>query len=69
MVFMGRFISRPLPGQGYDEKLHVACSKQLSENYPIATKFCIQINAELSSREGEGNYIFSHHSWKYEVKT
>lgn len=60
---------RPLPGQGYNEKLHVACSKTLSENYPVGTKFRIKINAELSQREGDGDYIYSHSAWKHEVVT
>lgn len=57
---------RPLPNQyPFDTELHVACSKKLSNDYPIGTKF--KIRAKLTQREDGGFYIYSNPSWAYLV--
>lgn len=57
---------RPVPGQGYSSQIKVECSKALSSSrYPVGTKFRLQ--AKLTDREGKGDYLFSHHSWPFEI--
>lgn len=55
---------RPLAGQGFDG-LHVECSKSLSKDYPVGTKF--RLRAKLTDRKGGGQYLYSYHGWPFEV--
>tara|TARA_R100000988_G_scaffold90662_1_gene54312 strand:+ start:329 stop:601 length:273 start_codon:yes stop_codon:yes gene_type:complete len=61
----GKVHIRPCPGQGYSTALHVQCSKKLSKDYPVGTKF--RIRAKLTDREGEGEFLYSSYKWDYEV--
>ena len=45
--------------------MHVECSKKLSKNYPVGTRFRIQ--AKLTDREGGGEYLYSYFGWPVEV--
>lgn len=56
---------RPVAGQRFAPTLRVRCSKGLSKNYPVGTRFWIL--AKLTDREGGGEFLSSHHSWAYEV--
>jgi hypothetical protein len=56
---------RPVAGQGISTTLHVECSKRLSKDYPVGTRFRIQ--AKLTDREGEGSYLYSYFRWPVEV--
>lgn len=57
---------RPIAGQqGISTTLHVECSKKLSQDYPIGTKF--RIRAKLTDREGGGEYLYSYFRWPAEV--
>ena len=56
---------RPVEGQGFPTTLRVRCSKGLSRNYPVGTRFWIM--AKLTDREGGSKFLSSHHSWDYEV--
>jgi len=56
---------RPVAGQGVPTTLHVECSKKLSKDYPVGTKFRIQ--AKLTDREGAGEYLYSYFGWPVEV--
>lgn len=56
---------RPVSGQGLPTTLHVECSKKLSRDYPVGTKFRIQ--AKLTDREGSGEYLYSYFKWPVEV--
>ena len=57
---------RPLPGQyPFDSELHVACSKKLTYDYPVGTKF--KIRAKLTQREDGAFYIYSNFIWPFEV--
>jgi hypothetical protein len=57
---------RPLPDQHpYETSMFVECSKELSEDYPIGTKF--RIKAKITSKLGGAHFIYSHYSWSYEV--
>lgn len=56
---------RPCAGQGYPTTLHVECSKELSRNYSVGTKF--KIKAKLTDLKGGGDFLYSYFGWKYEV--
>jgi len=56
---------RPVAGQGLPSHLQVECSKKLSRNYPVGTRF--RIRAKLTDREGGGEYLYSYHGWPVEV--
>lgn len=56
---------RPTAGQGMPTTLHVECSKKLSREYPIGTKF--RIRAKLTDREGGGVFLYSYFRWPVEV--
>ena len=63
--FHGSIHIRPLAGQGLSTNLHVECSKKLSRNYPVGTRF--RIKAKLTDREGCGEYLYSYFGWPFEV--
>jgi hypothetical protein len=56
---------RPIDGQGYSTNLHVECSKSLSRNFPVGTRF--RIKAKLTDKEGGGEFLYSYFGWHYEV--
>jgi hypothetical protein len=56
---------RALPGQGYPDDIHVECSKKLSRNYPVGTRF--RLRAKLTDREGGKEFLYSSFRWDYEV--
>ena len=56
---------RPVAGQGLPTTLHIECSKKLSRDYPVGTRF--RIRAKLTDREGGGEYLYSYHGWPVEV--
>lgn len=61
----GKIHIRPVKDEVFDQDLFVECSKRLSKDYPVGTRF--QIKAKLSRREDGAYYIYSHYSWPYEV--
>lgn len=61
----GKVHIRPVAGGKYSPALHVECSKKLSSDYPVGTRFMLQ--AKLTDREGSGEYLYSSYRWKYEV--
>lgn len=61
----GKIHIRPVDGYKYPSTLQVECSKKLSRDYPVGTKFLLQ--AKLTDREGGGEYIYSSYRWKFEV--
>ena len=56
---------RPIAGQGFSTKLHVECSKELSNNYPVGTRF--KIKAKLTDRLGKTEFLYSYFNWPFEV--
>lgn len=56
---------RPVAGQGLETGLHVECSRKLSRDYPVGTKF--KIRAKLTDREGGGEYLYSYFGWPFQV--
>ncbi len=57
---------RPLPNQDpFLPWMHVQCSKELSYDYPVGTRF--RIRAKITSRQGGTPFIYSNYSWPYVV--
>ena len=57
---------RPLPNQEpFSQNMFVECSKSLSRDYPVGTKF--EIEAKITDREGGTQFIYSHYKWKFKV--
>jgi hypothetical protein len=56
---------RPVAGEGLAPGMRVECSRALSRDYPVGTKF--RIRAKLTDREDEGEFLYSHFKWKFEV--
>jgi hypothetical protein len=57
---------RPLPGQEpYLETMYVQCSKALSNDYPVGTKF--KIRAKIIKPVDGRAFASSHYTWAYEV--
>jgi len=56
---------RPVKGEVYETELFVACSKSLSYDYPVGTKF--KLNVKLTQKEDGAYYLYSHYSWPYKV--
>ncbi len=56
---------RPVQGEKFSQSLHVECTKAMTKNYPVGTRFRIKV--KLTDRENQGEYLYSHYSWKYEV--
>ena len=56
---------RPIAGQGLPVSLHVECSKRLTSDYPVGTRF--RLMAKLTDRGGGGEFLYSYHGWKAEV--
>jgi hypothetical protein len=62
----GKVHIRPCPGQDpFLPEMHVECSKALSRNYPVGTKF--RIRAKLKSRLGGNLFVYSNYNWKFDV--
>ena len=55
---------RPVAGGPYPTDLRVECSKSLSRNYPVGTRF--RIKAKLTDMKGKP-FLYSSFQWKYEV--
>lgn len=61
----GKVHIRPVEGGRYPSDLQVECSKGLSRNYPVGSRF--RIRAKLTDRLGGGQYLYSSWQWDYEV--
>jgi hypothetical protein len=57
---------RPLPGQSpYFETMFVQCSKVMSNDYPVGTKF--KIKAKIVKPKDGRSFASSHYTWPFEV--
>lgn len=58
---------RPLPGGPYSTILRVECPREMRDTtrYPLGTRFRLKV--KLTDREGDGDFLYSHHSWPYQV--
>jgi hypothetical protein len=55
---------RAVGGQGFKEGIRVECSKILSRDYPVGTRF--RIKAKLTDKEDGGEFLYSYFGWKFE---
>ena len=55
---------RPVAGQIFAQTLNVECSKKLTQQYPVGTRF--KIRAQLTDMEG-APFVYSYFGWPYEV--
>jgi hypothetical protein len=63
----GEIHIRPIKGQDpFVPTMNVECSKKLSEDYPVGTRFIIK--GIITTRGGKGTYIYSSYRWGYTVK-
>ena len=56
---------RPIAGQDLDTNMDVECRRDMRKAYPVGTRF--RIKAKVTDREGGKPFLWSHHSWDYEV--
>jgi hypothetical protein len=56
---------RPIEGQPYPTDWDVECSRAMRKSYPIGTKFIVY--AKQTDREGGKPFLYTHHSWPYEI--
>ncbi len=56
---------RPVAGQGFSTFMRVECSRSMRENYPIGTRFKLQM--KLTSKEGGTEFLYAHYNSDYEV--
>ena len=56
---------RPVAGQELDTDMFVECSKALSQNYQVGTRF--RIKAKITDKEGSRPFLYSYFGWRYEV--
>ena len=57
--------ARPLPGQGFDPAMHVACSSKMRTSHPVGTIF--QVTAKLTNKDGGPYFLYSSWQWAYKV--
>ncbi|RTK99792.1 MAG: hypothetical protein EKK57_08685 [Proteobacteria bacterium] len=53
---------RPAINQYYPQTLRVECSKKLSTEYPVGTKFKLRV--KLTDKEGGNPFLYSSYKWK-----
>lgn len=58
---------RPVAGQAFPQSLSVECSRRLVTDYPVGTKFRIQV--KLPNTRRESAFLYSYHGWPFEVLT
>jgi hypothetical protein len=54
---------RPLPGQGVNPALKVACSRSMRQQYPAGSLF--RLTVKLINREGT-QFLYAHHAAPFE---
>ena len=58
---------RPTKGGIYPQDVRVECPREMRDTsrFPLGTVF--RVRAKLTDRQGGGSFLYSHHSWAYEV--
>lgn len=56
---------RPVASEGLPKGIRVECSKVLTRDFPVGTRF--RIKAKLTDKEGGGEFLYSYFGWKFEV--
>lgn len=58
---------RPLPGQDpYLDTMYVQCSKVMSNDFPIGTKFRIRAKI-IYPKNGNRPFVSTHYTWPFDV--
>ena len=60
---------RPLPGQEpFSPSISVSCAKEMSNDYPVGTKFIARVNREFKAYKDKSkpNVIWGHPKWFWE---
>ena len=61
----GKVHVRPIPGQIYPPSMDVECSKSMKTDYPVGTRFKIQVITK--QKEGGAEFLYTSYRWKFEV--
>lgn len=56
---------RPVEGETFPQDMDVECSRAMRKNYPIGTKF--RIDVKETNREGGKPFLYAHYDSPYEV--
>jgi hypothetical protein len=56
---------RPVASEGFARGIRVECSKVLTRDFPVGTRF--RIKAKLTDKESGGEFLYSYFGWKFEV--
>lgn len=57
---------KPIAGQEpFSEDMHVECTKALSNDYKVGTRF--KIKAKITNKEGGKPFAYCHYKWPFEV--
>lgn len=56
---------RPIAGQGFPTSIRVECSRSMRKDYPVGTRFKLQM--KLIDREGGTEFLYAHYDSNYEV--
>lgn len=56
---------RPVQGEMFPSTLRVEGPRAMIRNYPVGTRFRVKV--KLTDRQGGGDFLYSHHSWEFEV--
>jgi hypothetical protein len=58
---------RPAAGQPFSPSLDVECPRVMRDTiqFPLGTRF--RIRAKLTDKQGGKLFLWSHHSWKFDV--
>ncbi len=63
----GSLAIMPLPNQEpYYDTMYVQCSKAMSSDYPVGTKFKIKAKI-IQPTNGDRPFVSTHYTWPYEV--
>jgi hypothetical protein len=60
----GEIRVRPVKGQFYPQTLVVECSRKFRTQFPVGTKFRMQV--KLVEKDG-AEFLYSHHSWPVSI--
>ena len=55
---------RPAAGQDFPQSLDVECNATLAEDYPVGTRF--RMDVKLKYRNGGGKHLYSYPGWAAE---
>lgn len=56
---------RPAPDQPFGQDLMIECSKALTRDHPVGTRFRLRV--KLTDRASGGEFLYSYHGWPVTV--